>query len=73
MPEQDENQGLDPKARQAPKARGFSEEHLKKMADYLSKRRGRAVSEGEANESLSNLLRYFKWIRDHKKPLKGET
>lgn len=73
MPDQDESLNRQPQDSQPSPPGRFSEEHLKKMADYLSKRRGRPVSKGEANESLYNLYRYFKWIRDHKKPLKGET
>lgn len=53
-----------------PRPKGFSEEHLKIMGDYLSKHQARKATPGESQEALTNLTRLFEWLYKHRKDLK---
>lgn len=52
------------------KPKGFSEEHLKIMGDYLSKHQGHKATSGESEEALTNLTRLFEWLYKHRKDLR---
>ena len=51
----------------------FPPKSLRRMADFIRKRRGLAASDQEADEALGNLSRYFKWLRAHKDDLKDDV
>lgn len=51
----------------------FPLKSLRRMAEFIRKRRGRSVPDQEADEALGNLTRYFKWLRAHKDDLKDDA
>jgi hypothetical protein len=44
----------------------FSSKSLRRMTDFLCKRRGQPVKTNDAEDALENLTQYFKWLSGHR-------